>query len=87
MNNIFDLLPTLAAPPVTKHTDELKFYLDSDPENVSDPLRWWVSKQNVYPYLSRMALDYLSIPGKSLYAAYFTICMTPTRVHDADPCA
>jgi hypothetical protein len=27
-------------------------------------LKWWVDNQYVYPNLYRMALDYLSIPGK-----------------------
>ena len=32
-------------------------------ENVKDALAWWVTNQAVYPHLSRMGLDYLSIPG------------------------
>jgi hAT family C-terminal dimerisation region len=65
IENIFDSLPTLVTSPAADHTDELKYYLDSDPENISDPLLWWTRMQNVYPCLSQMALDYLSIPGKS----------------------
>lgn len=43
---------------------ELVEYLQLSMENVGDPLKWWVVKQGLYPNLYRMALDYLSIPGK-----------------------
>ena len=32
-------------------------------ENVKDPLKWWFNNRRLYPNLSRMAQDYLSIPG------------------------
>ncbi len=44
---------------------EIQEYLRLPVENVQDPLKWWISNKNVYPNLHRMALDYLSIPGKS----------------------
>jgi hypothetical protein len=34
-------------------------------KDVSDPLRWWVENRGAYPCLSRMAKDYLTIPGTS----------------------
>jgi len=43
---------------------EIQEYLNLPVENVKDPLKWWVDNQYVYPNLHRMALDYLSIPGK-----------------------
>lgn len=43
---------------------EIQEYLNHPVENVKDPLKWWVDNQHVYPNLHRMALDYLSIPGK-----------------------
>ena len=43
--------------------DELDRYLRADTEDdVTDPLKWWHKHADVYPHLSRMALDYLSIP-------------------------
>ena len=44
---------------------ELNEYLRQPVESVRDPLKWWMHKRALYPNLSRMALDYLSIPGTS----------------------
>jgi hypothetical protein len=46
---------------------EIQGYLSLPVENVIDPLKWWTDNKYVYPNLHRMALDYLSIPGKSDY--------------------
>ncbi|KIL64547.1 hypothetical protein M378DRAFT_48155, partial [Amanita muscaria Koide BX008] len=47
--------------------DELQHYLSSDLETPGEgPLKWWRSKQQVYPRLSLMALNYLSIPATSV---------------------
>ena len=46
-------------------SDELDDYLHLPIENVKDPLKWWFDHQRLYPTLSRMARDYLSIPGLS----------------------
>jgi hypothetical protein len=62
--NIFDNLPALSAPKRKELRDELEQYLSSDPTHVVDVLEWWTKRQSMYPSLSRMALDYLSIPGK-----------------------
>lgn len=35
-------------------------------ELVHDALLWWVEKRVEFPRLSRMALNYLSIPGKTI---------------------
>ena len=61
--NIFDNLPTLA--PICSATtiDELTLYLSTGPENVTNALQWWQGKRKTYPQLSRMALDYLTVPG------------------------
>ena len=64
--NIFDSLPVICAPKVTDLRDELDSYLSTDPEHTADALLWWAERKHVYPSLSRMALDYLSIPGMSL---------------------
>ena len=40
-------------------------YLSVDRElHVRNGLRWWFDRKHIYPCLSRMAMDYLSIPGK-----------------------
>ena len=63
--NVFDDLPSLRAPPRKEHRDELARYLSTDPEGVDDVLMWWKEHSVMYPRLSRMALDYLMIPGMS----------------------
>ena len=44
-------------------SDELDNYLAQAIERVQDPIAWWWDHQAVYPQLSKMAFDYLSIPG------------------------
>jgi hypothetical protein len=65
--NIFDNLPALSAPRLRELRDELDQYLSTDPEHVMDVLMWWTERKSMYPRLSRMALDYLSIPGEFIY--------------------
>jgi hypothetical protein len=60
---MFDSLPSLSAPQLSQRS-ELEKYLNLDTEAVEDPLVWWFEHKHVYPRLSRMALDYLSIPGE-----------------------
>ncbi|PPQ88236.1 hypothetical protein CVT25_005286 [Psilocybe cyanescens] len=66
--NIFDTLPAFSAMPSFTEQDELSRYLAEDiiPMKPQDALSWWASKMNIYPRLSRMALDYLSIPATSV---------------------
>lgn len=59
---MFDKLQALAPHKPVKFRDELNAYLNSDTEDVDNVLLWWVENRKVYPRLSRMALDYLSIP-------------------------
>lgn len=65
---------------VTKHvgsrSSELKEYFRKPVENVKDPLKWWVANRHIYSNLYRMALDYLSIPGKYLSCSLCYICVT-----------
>ena len=65
--NIFDSLPTICAPKTANLHDELDRYLSTDPEHTDDVLLWWAEQRGLYPCLSHMALDYLSIPGMSIY--------------------
>ena len=62
---MFDQLPALSAPKPSDLRDELERYLSSDPKHVVDVLSWWFERRHMYPHLSRMAMDYLTIPGAS----------------------
>jgi hypothetical protein len=64
-SNIFDNLPALQAPKAVDLDDELDRYLKSDPEQTNNCIQWWIDKRSSFPYLSRMALDYLTIPATS----------------------
>jgi hypothetical protein len=55
---------------VTTATSELDDYFRSPIENVANPLKWWFDKRRTYPNLSRMARDFLSVPGKSNLIRY-----------------
>ena len=67
---MFDNMPFLSVPKKTAVVDELGRYLATPTEATADPLLWWIEKWAVYPHLSRMALNYLSIPGQ-FYSALF----------------
>jgi len=45
--------------------NELDEYLAQPIEKVRNPIGWWWDHRAMFPYLSIMALDYLSVPGKS----------------------
>jgi hAT family C-terminal dimerisation region len=52
-------------------TNEIHKYLRKPVENVKDPLQWWVQNRAIYPTLSQMGLDYLSIPPTSTAVEHF----------------
>jgi hAT family C-terminal dimerisation region len=58
---MFDTLLKTSSKAVTR--DEIDRYLATDTEDVKNVLSWWWERKSLYPCLSRMALDYLSIPG------------------------
>ena len=62
--NIFDALKSIRCLRVSENGQELEQYLAIPAEDTDDPLLWWAERRALYPRLSRMALDYLSIPGK-----------------------
>jgi hypothetical protein len=64
VGNIFDSLAALSAPTQEELHNDLNRYLAPDVEDVHDARSWWNGKKTMYPKLSRMALDYLSIPGQ-----------------------
>ena len=50
---------------------ELDNYLKSPRvKNIKDPLNWWYENRGLYPRLSRMARDFLMIPGKFYFYFY-----------------
>jgi hypothetical protein len=44
---------------------EIQEYLSLPIKNVKDLLKWWIDNKHIYLNLHHMALDYLSIHGKS----------------------
>jgi hypothetical protein len=64
--NIFEDHPAFAAPKPADLRGELDRYLTADVEQAPDVLAWWHERRNTYPRLSRMAIDYLSIPATSV---------------------
>ena len=42
---------------------ELDDYLSQPIEKVRNPITWWWDHRHIFPKLSKMAFDYLSIPG------------------------
>ncbi|KAK5988788.1 hypothetical protein PT974_05110 [Cladobotryum mycophilum] len=42
---------------------ELEKYLDLDLQGVEDPVKWWISQQQAFPTLSKLALDLLAVPA------------------------
>jgi hypothetical protein len=64
-NNIFDSLPTFHTANES-NVDKLTHYLSTGPEDIKneDVLKWWFECRHVYPNLSRMALDYHTVPCK-----------------------
>ncbi len=51
----------------TQEIDEFQIYLLSPTVDVEvDPLQWWKINQYQFPRLSKMAMDYLSIPSTSV---------------------
>jgi hypothetical protein len=69
-------MPALVPPKSTDLGDELERYLNTDIEDVPDPIAWWHEHCTVYPHLSDIALDYLIIPGESMPALLYGFILT-----------
>jgi hypothetical protein len=69
---MFDDLDDISAPIEKKLKDEIKAYLNADLETHDNVLEWWRGRRKTYPRLSRMALDYLTIPGTLSMALRFS---------------
>ena len=67
--NIFDSIMDISP---TSITDELHRYLAADVEDVKDGLMWWYERRMSFPCLSRMARDYLSIPGEQVVSFHLS---------------
>ncbi|TVY74944.1 putative AC transposase [Fusarium oxysporum f. sp. cubense] len=52
-------------PKLSATGSELERYYRLEPEQVDDPIRWWIDHSNAFPRLSRFALDILAIPAMS----------------------
>ena len=63
---MFDTILKSSSSKTVELRSELDRYLSIDTEVVDNVLLWWWEQKSVYPCLSRMALDYLSIPGRSI---------------------
>ena len=46
----------------------MKHYLDAPTQTVLNPVQWWKDRWELYPNLSRMAIDFLTTPGTSFFA-------------------
>ena len=75
---VFDNLLSLVSLKSTAIVDKITLYLMVPLENVKDTIKWWWEKHNVYPWLSRMALNYLTIPGMQCLACMFNLLMKST---------
>ena len=49
----------------TDTANELDRFLREPVENVKEPMKWWFLNRSAYAKLSRMALDFLSVPPTS----------------------
>ncbi|KAJ4177532.1 hypothetical protein NW767_015096, partial [Fusarium falciforme] len=54
-------------PKLSATGSELERYYRLEPEQVNDPIQWWIDHRNAFPRLSRFALDVLAIPAMATY--------------------
>ena len=69
---MFDCMMDIAPPSSTD--DKLQRYLAADVEDVKDGLIWWYERCAMFPRLSWMARNYLSIPGESFLFCVYLGC-------------
>ena len=70
--NMFDTINDIMPSPLM--SDKLQHYLASDVEDVKDALKWWHERRKLFPELSCMACDYLSIPDEYTLSAFYLCC-------------
>ena len=61
---MFDALATITCIHASELGDEVEHYLTMPLNTPSDALAWWIERCSIYPNLSCMVLDYLTIPGE-----------------------
>ena len=64
--SLFDNIDAFMPPKAADLRSEIDHYLVDDVEQADDPVKWWHDRRAVYPVLSRMALDFLTIPPTSV---------------------
>jgi hypothetical protein len=69
-------MPALAPPKSTDLEDELKHYLNTDIEDIPNPIAWWHERHAVYLHFFHMTLDYLTIPGECMPALIYGFVLT-----------
>ncbi|KAJ3455461.1 hypothetical protein MRS44_016943 [Fusarium solani] len=47
----------------TAMSSELERYLRLEPQEIEDPIEWWMARQGQFPMVSQLALDILAIPA------------------------
>ncbi|KAI8650877.1 Dimer-Tnp-hAT domain-containing protein [Fusarium keratoplasticum] len=57
------IFATPSLTPRPEQSSELERYYRLEPEQVNDPIQWWIDHRNAFPRLSRFALDVLAIPA------------------------
>ncbi len=67
---MFDELDSTCPPKPNKLQDELTRYLSTDIKFTADAIQWWHNKCSDFSCLSKMAIDYLMNPGKSISSLY-----------------
>jgi hypothetical protein len=70
------LSSALAPPKAGDLRNELDRYLIADVEDAPDVLAWWHERRGSFPHLSRMALDYLTIPGMFYSSSRYYMTLT-----------
>jgi hypothetical protein len=83
-DNIFDNLPSKKKARHSASPDELARYLAAPTVDVDDPIVWWIENATLYPRLSRMALDYLTIPGTSPSCPLFSVLISNSPATSTD---
>ncbi|PIL33222.1 hypothetical protein GSI_04672 [Ganoderma sinense ZZ0214-1] len=64
--NIHAIFEDPAPPDLQELGNELERYLRAGVEHCPNAIKWWVDRHAVYPRLSRMALDFLTIPVEAV---------------------
>ena len=67
-------MAALAPPKLTDLHSKLNQYLSTNVAYVADPIAWWHEHHALYPQLSWMVLDFLTIPGMYFIVHFLMFC-------------